>query len=318
MIELTAARLRKFFKTLVAFNNGDTMQRVFLLAKTELATDFTTFMTQVGAEDWGEPNVSNGDRLVEVCGRLCYASWKAFDGTDKTNPNVTKVRKGNKNYILNIIRSGHGSVFEHVNYTFALMGVSRVLTHELVRHRAGCAYSQASLRYIRLQEFNLVLPDQPGVTPQAKARMLRVRDNLRHEIKELNRELIEESPNQSFAHKKAMTSYIRRIAPIGIETNIIFTANARAIRHMIMMRTSKHAEVEIRDAFRYIAEVCECETPNLFQDMKENTDGEYTFPFYKVVCKNCDHETLDITPENVCLQCECDNVVVSVEQRGKL
>ena len=295
------------------------MVDVFHIGGTTLGPDFQSFLNYVGAPDQEGEVTAFPDLLVEVAGRLCYASWKPYDGTEKTNPNVTKVRQGNEQYIVNIIKSGHGSVFEHVNFTFALMGVSRVLTHELVRHRAGCAYSQASMRYIRLQEFDLVLPEEEGITNHAMDLMRQGRDYLRDLVGSLNRELIETSPNKSFAHKKKMTSWIRRIAPIGISTNIIFTANARAMRHIIMARTSRHAELEIREAIGKVAVSCAHYAPNLFCDMVSNAHGEFTFPWYKVYCKDCEHETLDITPEKVCLECESENVViVATEQRGKI
>jgi len=167
------------------------MVDVFHIGGTTLGPDFQSFLNFVGAPEQEGEVTAFPDMLVEVAGRLCYASWKPYDGTEKTNPNVTKVRQGNEQYIVNIIKSGHGSVFEHVNFTFALMGVSRVLTHELVRHRAGCAYSQASMRYIRLQEFDLVLPEEEGITNHAMDLMRQGRDYLRDLVGSLNRELIE-------------------------------------------------------------------------------------------------------------------------------
>ncbi len=296
------------------------MATVFHIGATIIGPDFNDFLEFVGASETVDvAKEVDADLLVEVSGRLCYQAWKPYDGTEKTNPNVMKIREGNDTYIKNIIKSGHGSVFEHVQFTFALMGVSRVLTHELVRHRAGMAYSQASLRYIRLQEFDLILPDEEGITSHARQLMLEGRDYLRGLIAALNRELIETSENKTFTHKKKMTSWIRRIAPIGISTNIIFTANARAMRHIIMQRTSRHAEIEIREAFGQVATACAHNAPNLFIDMQSNACGEYTFPWYKVECNDCGHVELDITPDDFCIQCESKVVEITLsEQRGKM
>ena len=95
--------------------------------------------------DWlGES--TDGERLAEFAGRLCYMSQK--------NP----ARRATRDYLENIKKQGHGSVLEHANYSLLLEGVSRSLTHELVRHRAGFAYSQLSQRYVDESEANFVVP----------------------------------------------------------------------------------------------------------------------------------------------------------------
>src|SRR4029079_12722359 len=89
---------------------------------------------------------SDGERLAEFARRLCYMSQK--------NP----ASRATREYLENIKKQGHGSVLEHANYSLLLEGVSRSLTHELVRHRAGFAYSQLSQRYVDESEANFVLP----------------------------------------------------------------------------------------------------------------------------------------------------------------
>ena len=79
---------------------------------------------------------TDGERLAEFAGRLCYMSQR--------NP----AGRNTRDYLENIKRQGHGSVLEHANYSVLIEGVSRSLTHELVRHRAGWAYSQLSQRYV--------------------------------------------------------------------------------------------------------------------------------------------------------------------------
>src|SRR4026209_1690256 len=89
---------------------------------------------------------TDGERLAEFAGRLCYMSQK--------NP----ASRATREYLENIKKQGHGSVLEHVNFSLLVEGVSRSLTHELVRHRAGFAYSQLSQRYVDESEAAFVVP----------------------------------------------------------------------------------------------------------------------------------------------------------------
>src|SRR5436189_6149316 len=89
---------------------------------------------------------TDGERLAEFAGRLCYMSQK--------NP----ANRPTREYLENIKKQGHGSVLEHANYSLLLEGVSRSLTHELVRHRAGFAYSQLSQRYVDESNASFVVP----------------------------------------------------------------------------------------------------------------------------------------------------------------
>src|SRR5919202_1194933 len=123
------------------------------------------YLADVGGEAWlerrleaadGAPNA--GELLVEFGGRACYRSWEPG-----LNPNVTRVRTDQREYFENILASAHGSVLEHASWSFALRDVSRVATHEIVRHRAGAAYSQESLRYVRLVDVGFRVP--PALEP---------------------------------------------------------------------------------------------------------------------------------------------------------
>ena len=116
--------------------------RVYLVAETRLTDGLFDYLQDIGNPDWETDAPSDGEELVEAAGRMCYRSWQPYDPEkpDCSNPNVTRVREGNEKYIGNILKSGHGSVLEHVNLTFICSNISRVFTHELTRHRAGCAY----------------------------------------------------------------------------------------------------------------------------------------------------------------------------------
>ncbi len=253
---------------------------VFLVAKTELVEGgLEDYLQSIGSPDWAPNAPSGGEALVEAAGRMCYRSWQAYDPSkpDATNPNVTKVREGNDVYLGNILKVGHGSILEHVSATFICKDVSRVFTHELVRHRAGCAYSQESLRYVRLTDLKFWLP--PEVVENPKAVELFNEAVLYAETVQVRlADIYGIEDMKDFNKKKQLTSMFRRLAPIGLATSIMFTANIRALRHIIEMRTSPHAEIEVRVVFDEIARICKNEWPNFFQDMKPG-ESEYEWSF---------------------------------------
>ena len=91
---------------------------------------------------------------MEFAGRLCYRSWEPG-----LNKNVRQVRTNVEDYLDNLLKSMHGSVLEHSFYVFIFHQVSRVFTHELVRHRVGTSISQESLRFVRLDDLPFWFPD---------------------------------------------------------------------------------------------------------------------------------------------------------------
>ena len=111
--------------------------KVFLVGETRIIEQgLQDYLEHVGATKWKTDAPSDSEKLAEVMGRLCYRSFEPG-----MNPNVTRVREGNATYLSNIINVGHGSVVEHPVLNFIFSDVSRVVTHELVRHRAGTAMS---------------------------------------------------------------------------------------------------------------------------------------------------------------------------------
>ena len=260
--------------------------RVYLVAKTMLVSEgLNAYLKDIGGPDWqADPAVSDGENLIEAGGRMCYRSWQPYDPDkpEATNPNVGNVRRGNATYIGNVLKSGHGSILEHVNLTFICRNISRVFTHELVRHRAGMAYSQESLRYVRLDNLPFWIPDSARQNDAARQKFEDVIDFLEQTQKELAG-IYGIADLADFTTKKQLTSMFRRLAPIGIGTTIMVTGNLRSWRHIIAMRTSTHAEEEIRIVVGRIAEICQAEYPNVFQDMScDPKTGEWVFSHSKV------------------------------------
>jgi len=233
----------------------------------------TTSANAEGAEEAAE-GLNGGELLVEFGGRACYRSWEPG-----LNPNVTKVRTDQREYFANILRSAHGSVLEHANYSFALRNVSRVFTHELVRHRAGSAFSQESLRYVRLTDIGFRVP--PALEP-IREQVLSIVERLEEFQVSAANELGIDAEGMPFHVKKEVTSALRRLAPIGLSTDIVWTANVRTLRHVIEMRTAEGAEEELRVVFDEIAQIMQAEAPSLFQDFARQDGGSWVPEHRKV------------------------------------
>jgi thymidylate synthase (FAD) len=260
----------------------ETTPQVFLIARPSIDVEgMRGYLADVGGESWLERRLDEsdaaanaGEMLVEFGGRACYRSWEPG-----LNPNVTKVRTDQREYFANILRSAHGSVLEHANYSFALRNVSRVFTHELVRHRAGSAFSQESLRYVRLADIGFRVP--PALEP-LRERVLSMVEQLEELQREAAGTLGLDEEGVPFHVKKEATSALRRLAPIGLSTDIIWTANARTLRHVIEMRTAEGAEEELRLVFDMIARRMLDEAPGLFQDFGRRDDGSWVAEHRKV------------------------------------
>ena len=201
---------------------------------------------------------TDGERLAEFAGRLCYMSQK--------NP----ARRATRDYLENIKKQGHGSVLEHANYSLLLEGVSRSLTHELVRHRAGFAYSQLSQRYVDESEANFVVP--PAIVGDET-----LEEQWRIQIEEAQRSYVRlvEALMERYGwvadkvHRRKMAREAARgVLPNSTETKIVVTANARAWRTMLELRSSEGAELEIRRCAVLILQLLSRETPAFFSDFE--------------------------------------------------
>jgi len=248
-----------------------TSPKVFKIAETRIIEEgMKDWLKHLGGESWlDHAEGSDTEKLVEAAGRRCYLSFK-----EGLNANVTKVRKLSSDYHTNVLTVGHGSVLEHACVTFAFEGVSRVFTHELVRHRAGCAMSQESLRFVRLTDLGFWVPgiiQEYGEETALKAveifeKTIGNLENVQHELTEL---FGIEKEGMPFAEKKKLTSMFRRLAPIGLSTGIVFTANLRAWRHILEMRCSAAAEEEIQMAMIEVAKILQRDYPMIFGDFYE-------------------------------------------------
>lgn len=256
---------------------------VHLIAYPQLDWDVVIkFLKSVGGESWadrilGTHALSDGEALVEFGGRECYRSWEPG-----LNANVSRVREDSRLYLENILSSGHGSVLEHANYSFIFHNVSRVFTHEMVRHRAGVAVSQESMRFVRLTDIPFWFPEWALNDPELMGQLLWLLEKMEETQTWMARHFKLDDEGVPFSEKKAKTSFMRRFAPDGVATRMLCTINIRALRHIIYMRTALGAEEEIRLVFDQVAEKCLEKFPNLMQDYSVNEHREWVPDFLKV------------------------------------
>jgi thymidylate synthase (FAD) len=202
------------------------MPRVSLIARTHFdAETFGAFLRRLDTDWKRSPEATEMEELVEAAGRVCYMSF----GT-RQSP------KTNEEYIRHLIRMGHESVFEHVNWTFIIEGVSRGFTHQLVRHRAGFACSQLSQQYHDESEAEFVEPLHLDEFGAAHAAWRRSVEAAREAYRQIRNAVIEEEARlglegQRRESLRAIHSMARSILPNATETKIVVTANARAVRH---------------------------------------------------------------------------------------
>lgn len=260
-------------QTAIAAGAHRVCPKVFLVGETKLVEEgLQAYLEHVHADGWLSritERPSDPELLVEAMGRLCYRSW-----APRMNPNVTKIREGNGVYLGNILSSRHGSVIEHSVTNWIFADVSRVLTHELVRHRAGTAFSQESLRYVRLEDLGFWMPAEIEADIRLKELFERTFADMGELQKEMAR-ILDLDSKRDFHQKKALTSAMRRLAPDGLATTIGVSFNFRALRHVIEMRTSEGAEEEIRLVFDQVAAISKERWPNVFQDFKRTAQGEW-------------------------------------------
>jgi len=201
---------------------------------------------------------TDGERLAEYAGRLCYMSQR--------NP----ANRATREYLENIKKQAHGSVLEHSNYSLLIEGVSRSLTHELVRHRAGFAYSQLSQRYVDESDANFVMP--PAILGDAalesawRAQMdtaLAAYSTLVAQLVSRYEWVVDKVHRRKMAREAA-----RAVLPNSTETKIVVTGNVRAWRTMLELRCGEGAELEIRRLGVDILRVLQSEAPALFSDFE--------------------------------------------------
>jgi thymidylate synthase (FAD) len=218
---------------------------------------------------WESDSEVAGEALAEFAGRLCYLSFgedAGLEGGHKTIPGRTT----NEAYLGNILNVKHGSVLEHAVWTLLFEGVSRSLTHELIRHRAGFGFSQLSQRYVDESNIGFVLPPEIEAESHAYGVWARSCERAKEDYRELLAAITDQVGDSGTAtmRKKRARQAARAVLPNCAETKILVTGNARAWRHFCEMRGSATADVEIRRLAVATLEFLREEAPHIFGDMQ--------------------------------------------------
>ncbi len=205
--------------------------------------------------------------LNEIAGRTCYMSFG-------------KGRKSNREYLDNILVSKHGSVLEHAVWNLLITGVSRALTHELVRHRAGFGYSQLSQRYVDESDARYVVPPLYQENEALRQKWQQTVECVRKayvELAEATANYVQEKHPEMAPRdrRKWARQAARSILPNACETKIFVTGNGRAWRHFLELRGSIHADTEIRLLAVEVCRALKQESPNIFNDIEivDESDG---------------------------------------------
>lgn len=192
----------------------------------------------------------DGEKLIASAAKLCYSPVGISHIEDNLDP------KSVEKFLNVLVDLGHESPIEHVNFTFGVEGVSRTLTHQLVRHRIA-SYSQQSQRYVKLDQFEYIIPPSIEENPETKKIFIEAMEEDQQYYNRITQilfekyyqEYLEEGIKEKEAKQKSEKQAIedaRYVFPNACETKIVFTMNARTLLNFFRLRTCNRAQWEIR------------------------------------------------------------------------
>lgn len=185
----------------------------------------------------------NAEAVCSAAGKSCYSEKSSYELLD--NPNPGKV-------LSKIVGMGHHSVIEHAVFTFSVEGVSRSLTHQLVRHRVA-SYSQQSQRYVSMDKPTYVIPESVEADPEAKEEFEAIMDEIWKSYNKLT-------------EKGILPEDARYVLPNACTTNITITMNARELLHLFTLRCCNRAQWEIRHMADEMLRQCKEVYPTIFMN----------------------------------------------------
>ena len=211
------------------------------------------------------------DKVVAQAAKLCYSAVGVDELTEKLTPeSIDK-------FVKHLASIGHESPLEHVSFTFAIEGVSRVTTHQLVRHRLA-SYSQQSQRYVKLEQFEYIIPPAIEKNEKAKALFIETMERDQEAYNQIVDELINDkirefkkthdrdlTKKEYSALEKQAIEDARYVFTNACETKIVVTMNARSLLHFFNVRCCNRAQWEIREMATEMLKECKKVAPALFK-----------------------------------------------------
>jgi thymidylate synthase (FAD) len=223
-------------------------------------SEFRYFLSKEDTS-WAQTiGTSPAEDVIEIAGRICYMSF----GKSQSN-------KSNSEYISHLIAEEHESVLEHASWTFLLTGVSRAFSHQLVRHRVGFSFSQLSQQYHDEHKARFVIPEEIKSDENAKKHWLDLMNRIRREYEAISRDLNSEEINGYAAPRelrRSIRTAARSVLPNATETKIVFSANARALRHFLKIRGSVIGDIEMRRVCTLLYQSLYREAPSVVADFQ--------------------------------------------------
>lgn len=212
----------------------------------------------------------DGEKLIASAAKLCYSPV----GISDIEKNLDD--KNMEKFLDMLVKLGHESPIEHISFTFGVEGVSRTLTHQLVRHRIG-SYSQQSQRYVKLEQFEYIIPPSIAEEPEAQKLFVEAMEKDQQYYNKITeilfkkhfREYLEKGIKEKEARQKSEKQAIedaRYVFPNACETKIVFTMNARSLLNFFKLRTCNRAQWEIRKLATEMLKAVKKVYPTLFKN----------------------------------------------------
>lgn len=221
------------------------------------------FEPEMSAAIDGSFDEYDAQSLVEFAGRACYQSWQ------RPNPATAT----NRGYLSHILEVAHHSVLEHGNLSFYIEGVSRSLTHELVRHR-HFSYSQLSQRYVDSSDVRFILPpairdairgdDFPIAGEMMEIKFIQSCERALADYKEMADTLFAMQEKLGVKDRKKALQTARSVLPNATETKLVLTANYRSLLEFFIKRDNPAADIEIQELAQAMLRIAALEAPNIF------------------------------------------------------
>lgn len=238
--------------------------KIIILSRPKIDIDSFIQLLQEEKLSWNRTDGAKDiEELIEIAGRICYLSF----GTNQSG-------LSNNAFIKNLIENQHTSVLEHISWTFVLTGISRSLSHQLVRHRAGFSFSQLSQQYYDESNCQFIPPPQLKELPDSYKIWQDAVEYCANAYSKLQSSM--QSEKKTYLSKTAINNISRSVLPNSTETKLVMSANARAIRNFLELRGKALCDYEMRLFSVELLNLLTKESSVLFYDYSCSTQEDGT------------------------------------------